>query len=820
MIKIIPDHEGWLTQWDKNRTVLVSGLDLTEYPDAVVQFSSPNDGVDKAYPVKPYVGDDGLVHAKFPNIFLTFPGRVDVCVYRDDHTCSFGVLVVMPHEKPDDYIYEETEVLDWRTLDDKIGDLSKLSTTVKSSIVDAINEVAAKSGSVSIIDANDIPKVFIDGTIPTSKTEVLAKLTYVSKSEKFDAYIKIKCQGTSSMNYPKKNFTVKLYSDEARETKLKKVFRDWKVASEKFVLKANYIDHSHARNIVSANLWAEIVSSRTDYESLPAEMRNSPRNGAVDGFPMKLYTNGTYQGVYTWNISKDDWMWGMNKDNANHVLLCGETNTDGTYAENACNFRALWNGVDGTDWSVEVGTNSDALKNSLNALISCVKTATDAEFKSQIGTYLDVQSAIDYYLFQYVICGLDGLAKNMLLATYDMTKWYCGAYDLDSVFGLWWNGSRFVSATYRCPEDYQERFSLLWERVEALYVDELKARYEVLRSGALSFSNMVTLFERFMDTIGSDLYAEDLKIYSGIPSASGNNITQIRDYIRDRLTYVDSEINALTVRVACTGITLSSDTLAFTSAGTQTLTATVAPENCTDTVVWSVDNSSIATVSDGVVTAKANGSCVVTATCGEQSATCSVTVSGISSGGSGALPSGYSAVDYVESPGGAYIDTAYVPTANTGTEYKIYVGAETAGTFGNTVLRASGTVFLQITHQSKFVVGRRGNEAPLRDATFDTLYTASMFVNDDSYTVNGVQYDDVTVGATADTQSLRIGASQAGLSAGAHKIYYIRLYESGELVRNYVPCTNPDGIAGLYETVEGQFLSSATGTAYTAPSQV
>lgn len=123
MIKIIPDHEGWLTQWDKNRTVLVSGLDLTEYPDAVVQFSSPNDGVDKAYPVKPYVGDDGLVHAKFPNIFLTFPGRVDVCVYRDDHTCSFGVLVVAPHEKPDDYVYTETEVLDWRTLDKKIDDV-------------------------------------------------------------------------------------------------------------------------------------------------------------------------------------------------------------------------------------------------------------------------------------------------------------------------------------------------------------------------------------------------------------------------------------------------------------------------------------------------------------------------------------------------------------------------------------------------------------------------------------------------------------------------------------------------------------------------
>ena len=63
---------------------------------------------------------------------------------------------------------------------------------------------------------NDIPKVFIDGIIPTTKDDVLAELTYMSKTLQFHSYIIIKCQGTSSMKYPKKNFTIKLYSDEAR----------------------------------------------------------------------------------------------------------------------------------------------------------------------------------------------------------------------------------------------------------------------------------------------------------------------------------------------------------------------------------------------------------------------------------------------------------------------------------------------------------------------------------------------------------------------------------------------------------------------------
>ncbi len=391
----------------------------------------------------------------------------------------------------------------------------------------------------------DIPRVFITGTIPTTKEDADAELDYVSKTRQFHAWLKIKCQGSSSMAYPKKNFTIKLYQDAARETKLKKYFRDWGQESNKFVLKANYIDHTHARNLVSARLWNEVVKSRQDYDSLPEPMRNSPRNGAVDGFPVKLYANGTYQGIYTWNIGKDDWMWGMEEEDPNHVLLCGETNTGGEYGENACNFRRAWTGVDGADWSIEVGQNSENLKNSLNALIAFVMENDGDAFKAGIGEYLDIQSALDYFLFSYVSCGLDSLAKNLLLATYDGKKWICGQYDMDTTFGLWWDGSMFVSHRYACPGDYQEPYSLLWERVRKNYIPELQQRYAQLRAGALSLHNMVTQFERFVYGIGRELLEEDLDVYPGIPSSTTNNIQQLRNFIRERLKYVDERITYL-----------------------------------------------------------------------------------------------------------------------------------------------------------------------------------------------------------------------------------------------------------------------------------
>ena len=87
-------------------------------------------------------------------------------------------------------------------------------------------------------EEDDIPKVFIDGTIPTTKDDVNAELTYISKTLTFHAYITIKCQGNSSMSYPKKNFTVKLFEDAEHTSKKKINFKGWG-KQNKFCLKAN-----------------------------------------------------------------------------------------------------------------------------------------------------------------------------------------------------------------------------------------------------------------------------------------------------------------------------------------------------------------------------------------------------------------------------------------------------------------------------------------------------------------------------------------------------------------------------------------------------
>lgn len=404
---------------------------------------------------------------------------------------------------------------------------------------------------------NDIPRVFFNGDKPTSKTSVHATIEYKSKTEHFKGYVDIKCQGTSSMAYPKKNYTIKMFADNTMTKKVKKDFKGWG-AQSKFCLKANYIDHSHARNICSARLWNQIVASRANYALLPELLRTSPCNGAIDGFPIKVYYNNNYEGVYTWNIPKDKWMFNMDDTLDNHCVLCGEEYNSGCFLS-----------ANASLWSDEIHDAMPAsIVTSFNAFQNFVINSSDDEFKANLENYVYVDSLIDYYIFQYVICGLDSMGKNQLFATYDGTKWIATSYDMDSTFGIYWNGQSFVSPTYRMQQDYESgkngAANKLYVRLEKLFINEIKARYNQLRADILSYNNIVNTFEPFMDIIGNDLYAEDLTIYTGIPSGNKNNIQQIRNYYRDRLVYVDAQIDKLSApgeTVACTSITLDKDSI-------------------------------------------------------------------------------------------------------------------------------------------------------------------------------------------------------------------------------------------------------------------
>ncbi|MBQ6311572.1 MAG: Ig domain-containing protein [Bacteroidales bacterium] len=84
----------------------------------------------------------------------------------------------------------------------------------------------------------------------------------------------------------------------------------------------------------------------------------------------------------------------------------------------------------------------------------------------------------------------------------------------------------------------------------------------------------------------------------------------------------------LTVSIPVSSVTLNKTELSLKEGTSETLTATVSPDDAADkTVIWTSSNASVSTVDNtGKVTAIAPGSVKITASCGGKSAVCIVTV--------------------------------------------------------------------------------------------------------------------------------------------------------------------------------------------------
>lgn len=356
---------------------------------------------------------------------------------------------------------------------------------------------------------------------------------------------KLKWQGSGSLQYPKKNYTVKFATAfEAKE--------GWG-EQKKYCLKANYMDFSHSRNICSAKLWGGMVKSRTVANE---KLNGLPNGGAIDGFPICVVINGEYQGLYTFNIPKDEWMFGMGSG-TQEAILCANAGDTGVAT---CKFRAEAKLTE-EDFEIEYATDEDNtawINTSLNNLIrACMSCNSKEKFENNVAPLLDVDSAMDYFIFTLISQNLDGIIRNYLLSTYDGTKWFFTAYDCDTTFGLYFGANRIMpndghgEGYNQCSVD-DLRGHLVFDLITKYRAKEFKARYESLVKGrtedwgnALTEDRFIDTFYNFIGKIPKALYDEEVKIWTSIPSTSVNNVSQIIDHYRRRRAFIDPQIEAL-----------------------------------------------------------------------------------------------------------------------------------------------------------------------------------------------------------------------------------------------------------------------------------
>lgn len=417
------------------------------------------------------------------------------------------------------------------------------------------NEIYSDSDNTVICEPadDDLPMIFITGTLPASKAagDVQVKLRYVSKTADFEYPSTLAVQGDTSANYAKKNFTLKMYTDSNYATKVKYEFKNWGKLN-KFVLKAHWIDHSHIRNVGTAKMWGKIVRSRSDFDSLPDELKNAPNNGATDGFTCKVFANGVYQGLYELIVPKSK-LFGQDSDNYNHSILNSEWNDQAS-----CAFSTTSPTISG-NWKEEFQDILDNdISTSFSNFVAFVAGSSDADFVSQAETYFDVQSVIDFDIFARIFCIVDNLCKNQIFFTYNGTKWYEGAWDLDGVLGLPPVSGNFFTYDTEFQEGYLaysdfNTINLLYQRIEECYKTRFKARYTSLRNTVLSEGEIISVYEKLANVIDTfdGLLEEDYAsttgagAFTGIPYKEENTIQQLRNFVANRLTYMDGIVSAM-----------------------------------------------------------------------------------------------------------------------------------------------------------------------------------------------------------------------------------------------------------------------------------
>jgi hypothetical protein len=377
---------------------------------------------------------------------------------------------------------------------------------------------------ITSYDYEQFPEVYLNGSTSgmSGTNYVTMQFKFKDRGREVDGFASTKWQGDSSLVWDKKAYRIKTFEDQSLTKKMNfKPCPLWS-ADNKYNLKAYYTDPVLCRDVVNANIGTDLWATQ---KNMPDDLANTEDFGFIDGFPIKVFINDKFAGIYSFNTAKGDY--GKNTK----AVISGETYTDTTA------FSALPTGgvkLDGSDFEmVSPDDPTDEIKQAVNSLITFVSTSSDNDFKTQLGTHIDLESLIDYFIFLNVIENSDADGKNQTLITWDFQKWYFHPYDLDTTYGGEFNG------TIRDPlTGLLGLNSHLFTRLNSLFVNEIKSRYRELRTW-LTPVYVLKMYRDHINLIGESNYEDEFNLWNN-PNHDKNNYDFIKIHVYKRFKLLDS----------------------------------------------------------------------------------------------------------------------------------------------------------------------------------------------------------------------------------------------------------------------------------------
>ena len=187
------------------------------------------------------------------------------------------------------------------------------------------------------------------------------------------------------------------------------------------------------------------------------------------------------------------------------------------------------------------------------------------------------------------------------------------------------------------------------------------------------------------------------------------------------------------------------------------------------------------------------------------------------------LPGNFASAEYIQSSGTQWIDTGFIPNTNTRIVMDVENLTATASTgYFGTRSAASGTnpysctFFTNINGEANMRLDYYGSSKTI---SCNSLQRLQLDWNKNVTTIGDITTVTSTASSNSSTYNLCLlaintaGSPQFGANA---KLYSCQIYDNGTLIRDYIPCANANGEAGLWDKVNGIFYGNSGTGEFTA----
>jgi spore coat protein CotH len=364
-----------------------------------------------------------------------------------------------------------------------------------------------------------------------NEPKINARLAYADSITQFSADIAIELRGNSALKYPKKSYDLELRKDSLTSVSIAFSMGGLR-EDDDWILNSLYNEPLKLRSYFATKLWLDVRSSNALDEKANGKSSN-------DLVYAEVFLNGSYEGLYLLSEQVDRKQLQLKKIQGDTVH--GELFKANSYA-NASTFKSApsfnnalphWAGFE-MKYPYE---NFEAHWENVYKFIALASADDDEKFTAKIEKQLDLDNAIDYFLFVNLLRATDNLGKNYYLARESQkTPYYFVPWDLDGIMGYIQDAKRIETTGDVLSNPLFDR---LLATNPANYRSRLKARWEELRTGVYSDEALFgRLNEVYSFLQNQKIYERDQLRWPGV-SDSEAELAYLKNWLEKRLRFLD-----------------------------------------------------------------------------------------------------------------------------------------------------------------------------------------------------------------------------------------------------------------------------------------